>query len=125
MTGSASAASASPNGPGHRPDRGTRTAAGGNGSESDVNRLADLALAKEQSMNPTLGPPAGQRLRDPVGRLHEALAGLAQRLRESVASVVGEQAGQAVRDGVAAALGGPPGTPVPEPTRYDRLGSYE
>ena len=72
-------------------------------------------------MNPSPSPgrPAGRRLRDRLERLHGALAGLAQRLRESVASVVGEHAGQAVRDGVAAALGGPAGTPAPEPTRYD------
>ena len=68
----------------------------------------------------TLSPPpcrpAAQALRSRLGRLHEALAGLAHRLRESIAAVVGEHAGQAVRDGVAAALGSPPGPPAPEPT---------
>ena len=72
------------------------------------------------SLSPPPGGSAAQALRSRLGRLHDALAGLAQRLRESIASVVGEHAGQAVRDGVAAALGGPPGTPAPEPTRYDR-----
>src|SRR5262245_26732967 len=66
------------------------------------------------------GRPAVQALRSRLGQLHEALAGLAHRLRESIASLVDEHAGQAVRDGVAAALGGPPGTPGSEPTRYHR-----
>jgi len=71
------------------------------------------------SPSPPPGRPVAQALRNRLGRLHEALSGLAHRLRESSAAVVGEHAGQAVRDGVAAALGGAPGTTAPEPTQYD------
>ena len=70
---------------------------------------------------PTLSRPLRRRLLERLERLHQALAGLARRLREAVAALAGEHAGAAVRDAVAAALGhAAPAPPAPEPPRYGR-----
>src|SRR5262245_7031854 len=62
-----------------------------------------------------------RRLLERLERLHQALAGLARRLREAVAALAGEHAGAAVRDAIAAALGhAAPAPPAPEPSRYGR-----
>jgi hypothetical protein len=66
-----------------------------------------------------LSKPARRCLAQRLERLHEALSGLARRLHESIASVVGEHAGGAIRDAVRAALG-----QAPESPRYDRPGYY-
>ena len=70
---------------------------------------------------PTLSRPLRRRLLERLERLHQALAGLARRLREAVAALAGEHAGAAVRDAVAAALGhAAPAPPAPEQPRYSR-----
>ena len=70
---------------------------------------------------PTLSRPLRLRLLERLERLHQALAGLARRLREAVAALAGEHAGAAARDAVAAALGhAAPAPSAPEPPRYGR-----
>ena len=52
----------------------------------------------------SLTRPVRRYLKERLDRLHNALASLARRLRESIASVIGTHLGDAVRDAVQAAL---------------------
>ena len=72
-----------------------------------------------------LSKPARRCLAQRLERLHEALSGLARRLHESIASVVGEHAGGAIRDAVRAALGHATNEPPPEPPPYRRPSYYD
>jgi hypothetical protein len=51
-----------------------------------------------------LTKPVRRYLYDRLERLYEALSQLGRRLRESIASIVGEHVGEAVREGLQAAL---------------------
>src|SRR3954468_12322120 len=53
---------------------------------------------------PLLARPVRRYLQERLELLHDALASLARRLRESIAAVIGTHVGAAVRDAVQAAL---------------------
>jgi hypothetical protein len=68
-----------------------------------------------------LSKPARRCLAQRLERLQAALSGLARRLHDSIASVVGEHAGGAIRDAVRTALGQATAElPPPEPQPYRR-----
>ena len=72
-----------------------------------------------------LSKPARRCLAQRLERLHDALSGLARRLHESIATLVGEHAGGAIRDAVRAALGHTKAElPPPEPQPYRRPSHY-